>query len=287
MALPLACAGVAIALSGCSSGPGGRAAAPALTPPPVGAVQAPASGREGMLQLPLSAYGSGDGVGPTRVLAIRALTARCMHDAGYALFTREDAIDEGAGAPVNASALPAGAFGYLPESVAAGQGFHAARSVAPGRARRPLSGAEDQAAQECVKNAFPQVEVADQGGAELVAKLFGESVAALEKDERVAAATRAWRDCMGAAGFAGVSPSGLVEQYRRSAAATAEPTAQELAAARADAACTTSTNLAGIWFAVLAGYQRQQIAANQERLAAYQQTFKDYAAKMAGIIAGS
>ena len=287
-ALSLAGVGAAVALAGCSSGKGAAEASPGLTPPPLGAAVAPQSGREGMLQLPLSAYGSGDEGRVARLQAVRALITSCMHGAGYSAYTREDAVDDGAaaGRPDNISALPAGAFGYLPQSVAATQGFHGAQAPVAPKPRRVLAEAEENASLECGRKAFPQIQDPNQAGAQLVNQLFGESSMAVDRDARVVAATKVWGDCMSTAGFAGVTPAGLVEQYRRAAATTPVPAPEELAAAKADAACTTTSNLAGIWFDVLAGYQKQQIAANQEKLAEYQSTMKDYSEKIAKIVAG-
>ncbi|MGW6917545.1 hypothetical protein ACWGB8_27480 [Kitasatospora sp. NPDC054939] len=281
----LACAGAAAALSGCASQGGTAAVSPALTPPPLGAAVAPPSGREGMLQLPLSAFGSDDGAAAERTAAMRVVITRCMHAAGFAAFTRADAVDEGT-RPADVNAMPAGAFGYLPESVAAVQGFHPGRPpAAPGPPRRAITAAEEPALQECVKNSYGELAPAGGGGSELVSRLFGQAQAAVERDARVLEAVRAWTDCMARSGFPGVTPSGLVEQYRARAAATPEPTAEELAAARADASCTTGSNLAGVWFAALTGYQQQLIAANQEKLAEYRDGWKAYRAKLAKIVA--
>ncbi|MGW4895363.1 hypothetical protein ACWEQL_24290 [Kitasatospora sp. NPDC004240] len=281
----LACAGVAAALSGCSSQGEGKASAPSLTPPPLGSATAPPSGRDGMLRLPLSAFGSGDETADVRTAAMRAVITKCMHAAGYTTFTREEAVDEGARGD-NTTAMPAGAFGYLPESVAAVQGFHSARPAGVARpARRAITGPEESALQGCVKAAYPQLAPPDQGGSELVDRLFGESQAALERDARVQEAVRSWTDCMAKAGFPGVTPAGLVDRYRAMAAGAPEPTQEELAAARADAACTTGSNLAGVWFTALAGYQEQLIAANQEKLAAYRSSHQEYRAKLAKIVA--
>lgn len=274
----------AAALAGCGSG-GGGGAAPTLTPPPLGAALAPPSGREGMLGLPLSAFGLGDEAAAVRLAAMRAVVAGCMRAAGYAEFSREDAVAEGV-RPGDAGALPAGAFGYLPESVAAVQGFHAPAVPAAAAPRRAVTGAEEGALQECVKSSHARLVPPDAGGSELVNRLFGESQAALERDPRVGAAVRSWADCMDRAGFPGVTPAGLVDRYRAKAAATPAPTQEELAAARADAACTTTANLAGIWFTVLAGYQRQLIAAHQEELAAYRDSHREYQAKLAELAAG-
>ncbi|PBC78733.1 hypothetical protein BX265_3512 [Streptomyces sp. TLI_235] len=264
-----------LALAGCGGGSGGTAA-PALTPPPLGTPTAPASGREGMLALPLSAYGTDREQDARRQQAVRALTADCMHTAGWADFTRDDALDSGGAVP-DAAALPAGAFGYLRAEVAAVQGFHGPTAAAPARTPRPpASEAEGTAAQECVKKALTAVRPADTSGSELVNTLFGQSLDATGRDARVVGATRAWSACMKDAGFAEASPDGLVARYH----GPGRPTAEELAAATADERCTAAGNLAGVWFAVLAGYQRQLIDANQERLAAYRKSLAEQTAEL-------
>ncbi|MFC6596864.1 hypothetical protein [Kitasatospora paranensis] len=270
-----------LAATGCSGG--GGPAAPALTPPALGSTTPPPSGRAGMLQLPLSAYGLNGEQSARQQQAVRALTADCMHRAGYAAFTGDDAFDGGSGRVSDVNAMPGGAFGYLPASVAAVQGFHAVRlAAAPDPPRAPSSSAERTAAENCVRTALSALPAADGAGGELVTRLFGESAAATAKDTRVVDATRAWEACMKASGFADATPDGMVERYRGPGAAGRD----ELAAAEADAACTGSSNLAGVWFAVIAGYQRQQIAANQERLAAYQHRIADQAAGFARILGG-
>jgi hypothetical protein len=203
-----------------------------------------------------------------------------MHAAGWADFTRDDAVDSGGEVP-DASALPAGAFGYLRAEVAAVQGFHGPSAAAPVRTPRPpASEAEGAAAQECVKKALAAVRPADSAGSELVAALFGRSLEATGRDARVVAATRAWSACMKDAGFADTTPDGLVARYH----GPGRPTAEELAAATADERCTAAGNLAGIWFAVLAGYQRQLIAANQERLAAYRRSVDEQAVRLTRVV---
>ncbi|MEW1913862.1 hypothetical protein AB0442_36470 [Kitasatospora sp. NPDC085895] len=268
-----------LALAGCGAG-GGGTPAPALTPPALGTPTAPPSGREGMLALPLSAYGSDREQNARREQAVRALTADCMHAAGWAGFTGDDALDGGGEVP-DASALPAGAFGYLRAEVAAVQGFHGPTAAAPVRTPRPpASEAEGAAAQGCVKKALTAVRPTDTAGSELVDALFGRSLEATGRDARVVAATRAWSACMRDAGFADTTPDGLVARYH----GPGRPTAEELAAATADERCTAAGNLAGIWFAALAGYQRQLIDANQERLAAYRASVAEQAAQLGRVV---
>ncbi|MFF1870410.1 hypothetical protein [Kitasatospora herbaricolor] len=286
-ATALAVAGLFAALSGCTSGKGSQAAVPSLTPPPAGAAVAPSSGRDAMMQLPLGAYGTTDSRSEMTSQALRALITKCMHEGGYATFTRDDALNEGK-RPDGATALPAGAFGYLSESVAATQGFHPSPETVAAPARRELEPAEERAVQTCMEAAFAQLNNPDTAGSELVGRLYDESLAVLAKDARVSAATTDWQGCMSAAGFPGVTPQGLVDQYHAGGPqAPAGPSPEELAAAKADAVCTARTNLAGIWFEVLTGYQKQLIEANQQKLTDYQQKVKEREAKLTRIIAES
>jgi hypothetical protein len=58
---------------------------------------------------------------------------------------------------------------------------------------------------------------------------------------------------------------------------TSLPTAQneaQIAQAEADAACTQSTDLAGIYFAVQAGYEQQIVDANQPQLSKAVQQYR-------------
>jgi len=55
---------------------------------------------------------------------------------------------------------------------------------------------------------------------------------------------------------------------------TAAQNAAQIAEAEADAACTQSTDLAGTFFAVQAGYEQQIVDANQQKLAASVQQYR-------------
>lgn len=170
--------------------------------------------------------------------------------------------------------------------MAAVQGFHGAPPPAA-PPRRVLEAYEEQAVRTCMDGAFQQINSTDRAGAELLGRLYAASLAALDKDPRVSAATTAWQGCMGAAGFPGVTPQGLVDWYRGRPQAAAEVPPEEIAAATSDAACTTGTNLAGIWFEVLSGYQKQLIDANQQELTEYQKKAEERDAKLARIVAES
>jgi hypothetical protein len=55
---------------------------------------------------------------------------------------------------------------------------------------------------------------------------------------------------------------------------TAAQKAAQIAQAEADAACTQSTDLAGIYFAVQAGYEQQIVDANQQQLSKAVQQYR-------------
>ncbi|WP_380285677.1 hypothetical protein [Kitasatospora purpeofusca] len=205
-----------------------------------------------------------------------------MRRAGYAGFSG-DGLQE-ARPPDNATALPAGAWGYLGAEVAAAQGFHAHRRAAPGTGAAPAAGAGEAyvtARVDCDRQAAERIGAPPGPGADLIGRLFADSMAATGKDERVVAATAQWAACMAAAGFRADDPATLPERFRT----VAETTPAELATARADADCTTRSNLAGIWFTVLAGYQRQQIDRNAQALNDHREAVRAQDAKLTRLLA--
>ncbi|MEU6232589.1 hypothetical protein [Kitasatospora sp. NPDC047058] len=216
------------------------------------------------------------------IQARNMLVVSCMRKAGYTAFDGDGL--QAAQAPDNATALPAGAWGYLGTAVAGVQGFHPPKRNAP-RPTGPAAGsgeAYDNTRVDCDRQAAERIGTPPGAGTDLVGRLFDESIGAASRDARVTAATGAWSACMTAAGFRADDPAALPERFRT----TPEITPTELATARADADCTGSSNLAGIWFAVLAGYQQQQIERNAQALAARQEAVRAQDAKLARLLAG-
>ncbi|WP_329489331.1 hypothetical protein OG618_22475 [Kitasatospora sp. NBC_01246] len=216
------------------------------------------------------------------IQARNMLVVSCMQRAGFTGFGGDGL--QAAQAPDNATALPAGAWGYLGAEAAAVQGFHPPKRALP-RPVAPAAGpaeAYDAARVDCDRQAAERIGSPPGPGAELVGRLFDESIGATGRDARVAAATGEWSTCMAAAGFRVDDPAALPERYR----AVAEITPGELATARADADCTARSNLAGIWFAVLAGYQRQQIDRNAQALTAQQEAVRAQDAKLTRLVTG-
>ncbi|GAA1412817.1 hypothetical protein GCM10009639_65370 [Kitasatospora putterlickiae] len=209
-----------------------------------------------------------------------ALVVSCMHRAGYTGFSG-DGLQE-ARPPDNATALPAGAWGYLGAEIAGVQGFHPPRRTVPGAGPAAVAGeAYDTTRVDCDRQASERIGSAPGPGADLIGRLFADSLDATGRDQRVTEATARWADCMAAAGFQADDPAALLDRFR----AAPETTPAELATARADADCTTRTNLAGIWFTVLAGYQRQQIDHNAQALNAHRDAVRAQDARLTRLLA--
>ncbi|MFJ3790341.1 hypothetical protein [Kitasatospora sp. NPDC090091] len=204
-----------------------------------------------------------------------------MRRAGYTGFTGDGLQD--AQAPDDATALPAGGWGYLGQEAAATQGFHPPKRTRP-RPTGPAAGsgeAYDATRVDCDRQAAERIGAPPGAGAELIGRLFDESIGATGRDGRVVTATKEWSVCMAGTGFRADDPAALAERFR----SAPETTPTELATARADADCTARVNLAGIWFAVLAGYQRQQIERNAQALTAHQEAVRAQEAKLAQLLA--
>ncbi|MER5635973.1 hypothetical protein ABT095_03335 [Kitasatospora sp. NPDC002227] len=266
---------LAVLLTGCAAD---RHKAPAdrpTEPPVTGTPQAPESGQAGMAALPLAAYQPDDRTLEEQAGIRTSLAVSCMHRAGFGSFTADN-YRSGA-TPDGTTALPAGAWGYLGP---ADQGFHPKAAVKAAPKVTDDSEAYASARVECDRRIADDFKPTDQLGTELVNRLFAESLQAAEQDTRVVDATRAWSACMTTAGFPATTPEALLQRYRTAPAVTPA----EQSAARADATCTTSTDLAGRYFAVLAGYQRQQIAKNTTALTDHQQALKDQNARLAKLL---
>ncbi|MFJ9692967.1 hypothetical protein [Kitasatospora sp. NPDC101183] len=237
-----------------------------------------------MTGLPLSAYRADDQIAVKEIKARNALIVSCMHTAGYAAFTGDGL--QPAQPPDNLTALPAGPWGYIGPGPANAQGFHPPRRPAP-RAPDASAGyggeAYDAARVDCDRQAAEKIGSPPPKGADLVGQLFDESTKATAQDARVLAARKDWASCMATAGFEAAVPEELPKTYE----AAPEITQAELAAARADADCTTGTSrLAAVYFAVLDGYQRQLVDRNAEALTAQKEAVRAQDAKLTRLITG-
>lgn len=260
--------GSALAAAGCSAqGDGSTVAGPSLASPTIAAVPpAPASAADALTQLPLEAYTLA--VGPEANIVDQAqaiLIARCVADRGYASLTAAVIYGQISGASGAATPVAAGAWGYVGRSQAATSGFH------PGPHGRTLSfsgQAEAAAFQGCVAKAQASlVSGRPAVGGALIEQLSSYAFGNTLGDRRIETATSAWAKCMNAKGQTADNPESLADQPWPTPTATPA----ELAVATADEACTVSSNLAGLYFAVLAGYQRELIADHGPALTALRQ----------------
>jgi hypothetical protein len=281
----LCCAG----LTACAAGP---PAGPdvAVTPPAVGRPPAPSSVQAAFSHDPFTPYGavgqsSDDGLAPNE--SSFALAGACMAAAGYpaARDTVPLAISQGQLSLVFSQ--PWGAWGYLGSASAQQYGF----LVPPGAALTELGAggfhadgpgtlpaAEQAAADQCgtiVQNFANATQSGALAGIAALGTDIGNDVA---NHPAVKRAVSAWSACMSRNGYSytqpqrvffqelsvifGAGPVNITDQVSPAVRQA------QLAVAVADATCTESADLAGIYFAVLASYEQQLVSANQQALAA-------------------
>ncbi|MDH6576983.1 hypothetical protein [Kitasatospora sp. MAP5-34] len=279
--------------TGCATGgpgrPDGQTSAEPTPPAVTSTPPAPDSGSAAMNGLPLAAYQPGDQDIQQAGQSQTTLVVSCMHKAGFATFSADDYPR--ATPPDNTSTLPAGAWGYLGAQAAATQGFHPpaqspVQSPVPGTP--PVAPDESEAyvtaRVDCDRQVADQLKPVDQSGTDLVNRLSAESLQEADQDSRVTTATSTWAACMTKAGYPTANPDTLAQHYR---SIGGPPSTTELATARTDADCTARSGLAGVYFAVLTGYQRQQITQNATALTAHQQVLKDQRQRLAKLLSSS
>ncbi len=293
------CAGLAACTAAGSSGPDVTVTDPGVgKPAPPDSVQAALSR---MAFTPYAALGlsNNDGLAPNE--STSALTDACMSAAGY---PGSGPIEIG----VNISAAglafsqPWGPWGYLGLATAEQWGFlHPAGSALsslgidnPPATNPPTYPAAEQTAigkcQTITQDFSNQVSNGPLAGIQSITTTLYNDV---QDNAAIKNATKAWSACMARNGYTypdpqtgfkdemrsifGAGPGGGVQiRVGGSSLSTTENQAQ-IAMAVADANCTQSTDLAGIYFAVQASYEQQIVNANQQALsAAVRQYRADY-----------
>ncbi|MGW5103865.1 hypothetical protein [Streptomyces sp. NPDC004100] len=281
--------GVAVSLfvsglpaTACSPSPAGSAAD--ATPPAISASPTtPASGYDGLTRLPLSAYGTSDQDDDLLFRTRKSLVVRCMKGRGNQTYSGQNMTRVAAKSiGENEAVRPAGAWGYIGRATAKSKGFHI--GVAPPGETGAATGYSQKDFGVCSAEADKQLpSLANTDGWKLTRALFDQSFQQADDDQRVAAARKRWSTCMTAAGH----PSQDPEELAAGPWSTAQPTANEIAAATAAESCTDSSRLAAVYFAVLAGYQRQLISANSATLSAYQKQVTENTKQAALLLAES
>jgi hypothetical protein len=293
-----------VVISACTaSGPRGPAAT--VTTPAVGRPPAPASVAAALASeafTPYAALGAADNDGLAPGDTYDALHTACMEDAGYGQFASE------AGYPVRANrglGFPQawGPWGYVGTALAAEEGFMAPEGgpggggPGPGPGGGPL-GSIPAAAQAAAGKCFNILENFNNATlahylsiVETLNNYIGSDVI---NDGELHAATQRWSACMAKQGFHSSDADSFAQQVQEMlgqrlapgqniTGPPGQPTAAQnqaqIAEAVADANCTLSSDLSGVYFAVQASYEKQFVSANQQALNAGVREYKAAFAK--------
>ncbi len=289
--LIVCCAG----LTACAAAPHQGPVATA-TKPAVGRPAAPASAQAAMSSEAFTPYAglgasTDDGLAPGDTYT--ALHTACMNDAGYGQYASSTplAIRENRGL---AFAQPYGPWGYLGAALAAQEGFSLSSDnggQSPGEPSQPApSTSLPTAAQAAAGKCLNIVMVFNNA-------MFAHALAGVEtmnddisndvvQDPDLKQAQHAWSACMARNGYTAPDPGNLANQQLTSlglrfpapGSPSPSPSAgqnqAQIATAVADANCTDSTDLAGIYFAIQDSYEQQFVSANQQSLNAEVRQYK-------------
>ncbi len=300
------CAVLAACAAAAPKGPDTDVTAPAVGRPP-----APASAQAALSSEAFTPYAglgavNNDGLAPGDTYD--ALHTACMNDAGYGQYASQ--------APYNIRtnrgftfASPYGWQGYIGTALAAQQGFLAGTPLAPGgggaaggpgQPGAPFAGmpaAAQAAAGKCF-NILENFNNAQLTHSMAIIETLNNDIGNAEvADGSIKKAMANWSACMAKNGYstsnantfsqqaqvtlglrpppgpAGQNPSGPP------GAPTSAQNKAQIAMAVADADCTLSSDLAGIYFAVQASYEQQFVSANQQALNAGVRQYKAAFAK--------
>jgi hypothetical protein len=269
----------------------------AVSTPSVGRPQPPASAQAALSRMaftPYAALGQSDNDGLAPNESSYALTQACLTAAGYpGAGNVPFAISLG---PANLSfAQPWGSWGYLGTAAAQQYGFRApagsalsnlginANPAAPDPADLPEP--EQKAIGKCTTIEQDFTDAIGKGPLAGILTLSNDIASDVRKDAAVMKATRQWGACMARNGYAYSQPQSVFfDQIHKmfggsrqiNVGATVSPAANQaqIATAVADATCTESADLAGIYFAVQARYEQQIVNANQAALTSAVQQYK-------------
>jgi hypothetical protein len=302
------CAALAACTAVAAKGPDATVTTPAVGRPAAPASVQAAVSSEAFTPYDTLSLSNNDGLAPGE--SSYALAGTCMTAEGY----------PGADAASQANAVSIGGFagllspgysggwGYL--SVADAQQFGFRGSAGPavsalGLDAGPVTNfaslppAEQATANKCVSIVQDFGSAVDDGPLAGVITLANDIATDVQHDPAVKNATRAWSAYMAKSGYSFDQPQRVYRQelmaiygdqhaINPSAPVSASAQQAQLAAAVTDAGCTQSSDLAGIYFAVEASYERQLVTANQQALAAavsaYRVAYKTELTKVAALL---
>ncbi len=289
--LLICCAVLAACTAGPPNGPAATVTTPAVGRPPAPASVAAAMSSE--VFTPYAALGAADNDGLAPGDTYDALHAACMNDAGYGQYAADAAYpartNRGLGFP-----QAFGPWGYVGTALAAQDGFLAG-SAGPGGGI-PVGGpfgslptGAQAAAGKCfnILENFNNAQFAHSMS--IIETLNNYISTDVVQDGEFKKADRNWSACMARNGFSSPDAEAFWSQALNSigqgpgpgqnpsgppGAPTAAQNKTQIAMAVADADCTLSSDLAGIYFAVQANYEQQFVSANQQALNAGVREYK-------------
>ncbi|HEY1616047.1 MAG TPA: hypothetical protein VGG25_00435 [Streptosporangiaceae bacterium] len=298
------CAALAACTASAPQGPLVSVSAPA-----VGRPQPPSSAQAALSRAAFTPYAAlglsaNDGLAPDE--SIFSLGTACMAAAGYP-GTGPGIVPIGLRQDSLAFAQPWGSWGYLGTVQAQQSGFR----IQPGSALSALDvdfqqvdltalpQAEQTAALKCGTILGDFTSSSQSGSLGGITALGNDLATDLLKNPAIQRATRAWSACMTKNGYSLGQPQLVFFQELRamyggrtqitgSDNISAPADQAQLAVAAADASCTDSADLAGIYFAVQASYEQQLVSANQQALTAavrrYRVAYKKELGRLAGLL---
>lgn len=285
------CAGLAACTA---SAPGGPSTT--VTTPSVGRPQPPSSAQAALSRdafTPYAALGqaNNDGLAPNE--SSNALADACMTAAGY---------PGGGNLPFSVAFGPAelafsppwGSWGYLGIAEAEQYGFRIPPGsvvsalgidVPPPNSPGTIPAAEQPAFGTCGALVQSFTNAMQNGPLAGIGTLTNVIYNDVLHDAAVMTALQAWSGCMARNGYDYHNPqdvffkeiqdiSGGKHQISAGETVSAAANRAQIAAAVADANCTQLSDLAGIYFAVLASYEQQLVNANQQALTAAVQRYR-------------
>jgi hypothetical protein len=289
------CAGLAACTAASSSGPINT-----VTPPAVGRPTPPDSVDAALARMALYPYtilGQSDNDPLAPGESDTELGTKCMATAGYPGTENLLGIQIRASAAGLGFAQDYGAWGYVGVTDAHQTGFR----PTPGKAldelgiggsspqdpsSANLSAAEQDAVNKCNTIKFNFLNSMFNGPLAGINAIVNAVDTDLTNDSSIKNATKAWSQCMARNGYNYATPEAAAKaqlgamfggngnQINGATQISPSANAAQIAAAVSDANCTTSTDLAGIYFAVEASYEQQIVSANQTALATGVQQFR-------------
>ena len=294
-----------VVLTACTAGPP-KGPAATVTTPAVGRPPAPASVAAAMSSEVFTSYaalGAADNDGLAPGDTYDALHTACMNDAGYGQYAADAPYpartNRGLGFP-----QAYGPWGYVGTALAAQEGFlvgEAGPGGGPPAGGVPVGGpfgnlptAAQAAAGKCfnILENFNNAQFAHSMS--IIETLNNYISTDVVQDGEFHKADRNWSACMAKQGFSSPDAEAFWSQALNSIGQgsgpgqnpggppgppTAAQNKAQIAMAVADANCTLSSDLAGIYFAVQANYEQQFVSANQQALNAGIREYKAAFAK--------